>query len=85
MISSQQAMEKGIRKLQFAKYFHEQRNQIAFNMVSLDINRTLYHEIVGLFIHLTNTYPNIAFAIGMLNRFMSQPQQRHLEAIKHIF
>ncbi len=54
-------------------------------MVSLDINRTLYHEMVGLFIHLTNTCPNIAFVIGMVNRFMSQPQETHLKVIKQIF
>jgi hypothetical protein len=78
-------MKMGIRGLQFAKYFHERRNQVAFNMVSLDINKTLYHEMVGLFIHSTNTCPNIAFAIRMVNRFMSQPQETHLKAIKHIF
>jgi hypothetical protein len=54
-------------------------------MVLLDINRTLYHEMVGLSVHLTNTCPNIAFAIGMVNWFMSQPQETHLEAMKHIF
>jgi hypothetical protein len=41
--------------------------------------------MVGLSVHLTNTCPNIAFAIGMVNWFMSQPQETHLEAMKHIF
>jgi len=78
-------MEMGFKGLQFAKYFHGQRNHVAFNMVSFDINRTLYHEMVGLFIHSTNTCPNNAFVIGMVNRFIFQPLETHLEAIKHIF
>lgn len=52
------------------------------NTPLIDINE--YCHLVGKFIFLTHTRPDIAYAVGIVSRFMSRPQQKHLEAIHHI-
>lgn len=49
---------------------------------SVDI--TDYCHAVGKLIFLTNTRPDIAYAVGVVSRYMAHPQQRHWEAVKHI-
>ena len=45
-----------------------------------------YREAVGAFMHLMcATRPDIAFAVGMVSRFMESPQQMHWTAVKRIF
>lgn len=45
----------------------------------------LYCRMVGKLIYLTNTLPNLSFAIGLVSRFMQDPREDHLQATKHIF
>ncbi len=45
---------------------------------------TLYKQLVGSLIYLTHTRPNIAFAVGMVSRFMQEPHELHWKAAKHI-
>lgn len=48
------------------------------------IDPTTYCQLVGKLIYLTNTRPNLSFAVGLVSRFMSQPQQAHWDAAIHI-
>jgi hypothetical protein len=41
--------------------------------------------MVGKLIYLTNTRPNISYAVGVINKYMATPQKPHMEAIKKIF
>ncbi|CAM6101727.1 unnamed protein product [Calypogeia fissa] len=43
-----------------------------------------YGHLVGELIFLTQTRPDITHAVGVVSRFMSKPQQSHLQAAKHI-
>jgi len=44
-----------------------------------------YAELVGSLLYLsTTTRPNIAFAVGVLSRFMSGPEQDHMRAAKGV-
>lgn len=49
-----------------------------------DIDVTTYCKLVGKFIYLTNTRPDLSFSVGLVSRFMSQPQQAHFDAAMHI-
>ena len=45
-----------------------------------------YEAIVGSLLYLTvMTRPDIAFAVGMLSRFMATPDENHLQAAKRVF
>eukprot|EP01018_Ginkgo_biloba_P016312 Gb_15410 [translate_table: standard] len=48
------------------------------------IDGTLYRQLVGSLIYLTTTRLNIAFAVGILSRFMAEPKQSHWLAAKRI-
>ncbi|CAM6115753.1 unnamed protein product [Calypogeia fissa] len=49
-----------------------------------DIDRHSYCQLVGRLIFLTNTRPDLSFAVGLVSRFMHQPQQAHYDAAMHI-
>lgn len=58
--------------------------QLSTDMSSPPTNSTDYCQIVGKLIFLTTTRPDIAFAVGLVSRFMSNPQQAHLTVVYHI-
>jgi hypothetical protein len=45
---------------------------------------TMYQKMVGSLIYLTLTRPDIAYSIGMVSRYMSNPKKSHLDAVKRI-
>lgn len=45
---------------------------------------TKYRSIVGSLRYLVNTRPDIAFAVGMVSRFMESPTSEHWAAVKRI-
>ena len=48
------------------------------------VDTTGYCQLVGKLIFLTTTRPDLAFAVGLVSRFMSAPQTPHLAAVLHI-
>jgi hypothetical protein len=52
---------------------------------SLDlIDATLYRQIIGSLMYLTNTRPDICFAVNALSQFLVEPRHVHLVAAKHV-
>jgi hypothetical protein len=45
---------------------------------------TLYRQLVGRFIYLNVTWPNIAYVVHLVSQFMSAPRSTHYTAIFHI-
>ena len=45
---------------------------------------TMYHQMIGFLMYLTNTRPDICFAVNTLSHFLTDPRQVHLVAAKHI-
>ena len=39
---------------------------------------------IGALRYLTHTRPNIGFAVGYVSRFMAEPREDHLAAVKHL-
>eukprot|EP01018_Ginkgo_biloba_P040026 Gb_26864 [translate_table: standard] len=50
----------------------------------VQIDGTLYRQLVGSLIYLTTTRSDIAFAVGIVSRFMAEPKQSHWLAMKQI-
>ena len=48
------------------------------------IDPTMYHQLIGSMMYLTNTRPDICFAVKTLIQFMSDPRQIHWVSAKHV-
>jgi len=48
------------------------------------VDATLYRSIVGSLRYLVHTRPDIAFAVGMVSRFMEAPTTEHWSTVKHL-
>ncbi|XP_027355486.1 uncharacterized protein LOC113865251 [Abrus precatorius] len=48
------------------------------------VDTTLYKQIVGSLRYLCNTIPDLAFNVGLINRFMQAPKTSHMMTAKRI-
>jgi hypothetical protein len=48
------------------------------------IDVTLYRQIIGSLMYLTNTKPDICFAMNTLSQFLVEPRHVHLVVAKHV-
>ncbi|WVZ62952.1 hypothetical protein U9M48_012640 [Paspalum notatum var. saurae] len=48
------------------------------------VDATDYRSIVGGLRYLVHTRPDLAFAVGYVSRFMEDPREDHLAAVKHL-
>ena len=52
---------------------------------SLDlVDATLYRQIIGLLMYLTNTRPDICFVVNTLSQYPVEPRRVHLDDEKHV-
>ena len=49
-----------------------------------DINETLYRSMIGSFLYLRASRPDISFSVGVCTRYQSRPKESHVQAIKRI-
>ncbi|GFZ05939.1 hypothetical protein Acr_18g0001090 [Actinidia rufa] len=45
---------------------------------------SIYQRLVGRLIYLTNTRPDLTFAVSIVSQFMHSPRTSHLDAVYHI-
>ena len=48
------------------------------------VDATMYHQMIGSLMYLTNTRPDICFVVNILSHFLTDPRNAHLVAAKHI-
>ena len=48
------------------------------------IDATLYRQVIGSLVYLTNTRPNICFVVNNLSQYMFNPGNIHLVEEKHV-
>jgi hypothetical protein len=48
------------------------------------VDATLYRQIFGLVMNLTNTRQDICFAVNTSSQFLVEPRRVHLVAAKHV-
>ena len=51
---------------------------------SESIDATMYRQMIGSLMYLTNTIPDICFAVNTLSQYLTDPRSVHLTAAKHI-
>ncbi|GJS88587.1 uncharacterized mitochondrial protein-like protein [Tanacetum coccineum] len=49
------------------------------------VDPTHYHGMVGTFMYLTTSRPDLTFAVCMCARYQAKPTEKHIHAIKRIF
>jgi hypothetical protein len=59
--------------------------KLTSDMEAPPVDATLYCQMVGKLIYLTHTCPDLAISINTISRYMSAPQQPHLDVVWHIF
>jgi hypothetical protein len=48
------------------------------------VDASMYRSLVGSLRYLVNTRPDLAFYVGYVSRYMEEPHEDHLAAVKHI-
>ncbi|GJW04140.1 hypothetical protein Tco_1562996 [Tanacetum coccineum] len=48
------------------------------------VDPTEYRSIIGCLRYLLHTRPDLSFLVELLSRFMQEPQEQHMKAIKHV-
>jgi hypothetical protein len=48
------------------------------------VDATLYRQMIGSLMYLTNTRPDICFVVNTLSQYMVEPRHVHLIAAKHV-
>ncbi|XP_019431787.1 PREDICTED: uncharacterized protein LOC109338890 [Lupinus angustifolius] len=48
------------------------------------LNKTLFFQMVGSLRYICNSRPDIAYGVGLISRFMENPKQSHLLAVKKV-
>jgi hypothetical protein len=48
------------------------------------VDVTMYRQMIGSLMYLTNTRPDICFAVNTLSQYMVEPRRVHLVAAKHV-
>ena len=48
------------------------------------VDATLYRQMISSLMYLTNTRPDICFAVNTLSQYMIEPRHVHLIAAKHV-
>jgi hypothetical protein len=51
---------------------------------SLEVDSTLYHQLVGSLLYLTHTRLDLSFDVGIISRYMQTPHEIHWKADKRI-
>jgi hypothetical protein len=51
---------------------------------SQPVDKTKYRSVIGSLRYLVNTRPDIAFAVGIVSRYMEDPRATHWAAVKQI-
>ena len=51
---------------------------------SHDVDVGIYRSLIGCFLYLTATRPDIMFATSLLSRFMQSPKESHFKAAKRL-
>ena len=47
-------------------------------------NPSMYQRLIGRLIYLTNTKPDLTFAVSVVSQFMHAPRTAHMDAVHHI-
>jgi hypothetical protein len=58
--------------------------RISSDLAGKPVDPSLYRSMIGGLLYLTAIQPDIAFSVGVCARFLANPKESHLTAIKRI-
>ena len=58
--------------------------KLSATCTSPKVDATLYHHVVGSFLYLTHSRPDLSFAVGRVSRYMQTPHESHWKSAKII-
>ena len=62
----------------------ESKLKLLSDASSESVDATMYRQMIGSLMYLTNMRPDICFAVNTLSQFLKDPRNVHLIAAKHI-
>jgi hypothetical protein len=62
----------------------EERLRLSHDSTAKEVDVTLYRRIIGSLRYLIHTRPDLTYAVGYVSRFLEQPTEEHLQAVKKI-
>ncbi|GJT24782.1 hypothetical protein Tco_0894719 [Tanacetum coccineum] len=62
-----------------------EKNKLDEDLQRAPIDATLYHDMIGYFMYLTSSRPNLIYAVFLCARYQAKPTEKHLNAVKWIF
>ena len=62
----------------------ENRLKLSKNDKTPSVDKTKYRSIIGSLRYLVNTRPDIAYAVGIVSRYMEEPKTSHWATVKQI-
>ncbi|XP_040384201.1 uncharacterized mitochondrial protein AtMg00810-like [Oryza brachyantha] len=62
----------------------EERLKLSRDSTAEEVDATHYRRLVGSLRYLTHTWPDLAFSVGYVSRFMQRPTTEHQQAVKRI-
>ncbi|GKA19025.1 ribonuclease H-like domain, reverse transcriptase, RNA-dependent DNA polymerase [Tanacetum coccineum] len=48
------------------------------------VNSTEYQSLIGCLRYLLHTRPDLSYSVGLLSRYMQEPKEQHMKAIKQV-
>ena len=58
----------------------EQNHKLSEALGDKAVDRAMYQRLVGKFIYLAHTQPDIAYLVSVISQFMHDPREVHLQA-----
>lgn len=82
---AKKVLEKaGLAECNAVKFPMDPNLQVHADKSGKAVNSTQYKSMVGGLRYLVHTRPDIAFAVGIVSRYMERPTELHLNAVKRI-
>ena len=59
-------------------------HKLSKNDELVEVNQTLYRSMIGKLQYVVHNRPDIAFSVGIVQRFFANPTENHLMEVKRI-
>ena len=58
--------------------------KLTVDLLSKSVDSSLYRSMMGSFLYLTASRPDISYSVGMCARYQDNPKESHMIALKRI-
>ena len=58
--------------------------KLTVDLLGKNVDSFLYKSVIGSFLYLTASRPNISYSVGVCTRYQANPKESHMIALKRI-